>query len=120
MIYHHELQYWIDVLAEQIAVLEALYSASTGEPHLANPELVAFLHTNDALLRERVERAVSHFAERGVWPGGLKADQIVNLVHRATMARGILTMIQNGQLLHASALPTPESKDGPNFLRWLF
>jgi hypothetical protein len=120
MISRRQRQYWIDFLAGQIVVLENLYSAATGEPHVASPELVSFLETSDILFRDRVERAVADFAARNAWPSWLKADQIVSLVHRATMAHGLLAMIQNGQLLHASALETPESKDRPNFLRWLF
>jgi len=120
MISKGQLQSWIDFLAGQIIALEALYLAATGEPHLANPELVSFLQISDMLSRRQIEHAIAYFTEHNAWPSSLKADQIVNLFHRATMAHGLLAMIQSGQLLHASALQTPEAKDRGNFLRWLF
>lgn len=120
MISQRHLQHWIEFLAEQIVGLEALHLAATGEPHLASPELIAFLQMNDTFVREQVERAVAGFVQRNAWPSWLTADQIVNLVHRATMARGLLIMILNGQFLHAAALQIPKSRDRSKFLQWLF
>ena len=120
MISDRQLQYWIDFLAEQIVALEALHLVATEEPHLASPELVAFLQMNDAIVKEQVERAVAEFVQRNIWPSWLTPDQIVNLAHRATMAHGLLIMILNGQFLHADTLQIPKSRDRSKFLQWLF
>src|SRR5690242_12818573 len=101
---------WISFLREQVLALEAMRVGHTEGPH-GSPEVVAFLKMNDAIVKEKVEQAVSEFAERNVWPDWLNADQIVNLTHRATLAHGLLTMMQNGQLMHTHALPMPKAKE---------
>ena len=62
---------------------------------------------------------IAGFARENVWPPGLKADHIVNLTHRATMAQGLLTLILNGQFIHVDALQVPKFKDRITFLQWL-
>jgi len=119
MISERQLHYWIDFLAEQIVALQNLHSAKTGSLNMASPEVVAFLETNDTVGKEQVEAAIAGFARENVWPPGLKADHIVNLTHRATMAQGLLTMILNGQFIHVDALQVPKFKDRITFLQWL-
>ena len=119
MISERQLHYWIDFLAEQIVALQNLHSKKTGSLNIGNPEVVAFLQTNDTVGKEQVEAAIAEFARENVWPPGLKADHIVNLTHRATMAHGLLTMILNGQFVHVDALQVPKFEDRTKFLQWL-
>jgi hypothetical protein len=119
MISQRQLHYWIDFLAEQIVALQNLHSKKAGSLNIGSPEVVAFLQTNDAVGKDQVEAAIARFARENVWPPGLKADHIVNLTHRATMAHGLLTMILNGQFIRVDALQVPKFEDRIKFLQWL-
>ncbi len=85
-----DLQRWIDFLGAQITVFDAAYLAKMGEPHRANPTLVAFLKVNNEMAKEKVESAVIEFARSKAWPASaLTGDQLVNLTHRAHSAREV-------------------------------
>ncbi len=117
-----DLQNWIHFLTAQLDVFDAAYLEKTGEPHLASPELVAFLKVNNEMGREPVERAVKIFAQQGVWPSSLTGDQLVTLYHRAHSARAVLGVIGQGQLTKAvtNALGVPKLDDRTKLLHWLF
>ena len=119
MLTEREFRRWIEFLAEQVLALSTLHAAATGERPRATPEIIAFLKMNNDMSGERIEEAVSEFANCKVWPAWLNGDQIVNLMHRVALAQGLLIMMQNGQLMHASALPVPKSKERAKFIRWL-
>ncbi len=118
-----DLQRWIDFLGAQITVFDAAYLAKMGEPHRANPTLVAFLKVNNEMAKEKVESAVIEFARSKAWPASaLTGDQLVNLTHRAHSAREVLLAIQSGKLPRNApqALQIPRSNNEPQMIKWLF
>jgi hypothetical protein len=119
MISDRDLQRWDDLLAEQMLTLDAAHVTTTGKPHVASSELVAFLKMNNDLVKERVEQAVAAYADTEQWPAWLTGDQIVNLTHRAHAARGLLQSMLKRQLPNAQTLRMPKANDHRRFLRWL-
>lgn len=119
MISDKDLQRWIDYLDQQMVALDALHLATTGEPHLASPELVAFLKMNDGIVRDSVERAICHFADQKEWPSSLNGDEIVNLTHRMNAARVLLWAILTKQMKNVAILVMPKATDRPKLVRWL-
>jgi hypothetical protein len=114
---------WIDFLQNQIVALDAAHLAKTGEPHVANATLVAFLKVNDEMAREKIERAVAAFGgDSESWPPSLTGDQIVNLTHRANSAKGLLQAIVSGKLPRNTpkALRAPPAQNRSQFIKWLF
>lgn len=119
MISDRDLQRWDAFLAAEIIHLGAVHIAATGHPHRANPELVAFLKMNNGLFKEKVEMAIGQCAEGKRWPAWLTGDQIVNIHHRAELARVTLQAALTRQLPDLHKLRPPEAKDRQRFIRWL-
>lgn len=118
MISKHDLQRWIDFLYAQIAGFDAAHLIVKGEQHVANETLVAFLKTNDAIVKDTVEQAVNEFAKTKKWPA-LNGDQLVNLTHRASSARAFLLAVLDGQVPKTVSLQIPNPNDQSKFVRWL-
>lgn len=118
---NRELQRWIDFLDAQIVAFDRAYLEKTGEPHVANRPLVAFLKVNDELLRDSVDQAVREFAKANVWPSSLRGDQLVNLTHRAFSGRSVLLAIYNGSIARNAPqlLRMPRPNDRGKLIPWL-
>lgn len=119
MIRNSDIQKWLDFLGEQISAIDAAYLYAVGNPHIATPELVAFLKMNDGLVREKADAAVIEFGEQKQWPASLNGDEIVNLTHRVNFACGVLRAIKNGQVKTVGFLRPPRTNQWAKFLQWL-
>lgn len=119
MIPPEELRSWSDFLDFQIATFEDDIIAKTGKPHVPDETNVAFLQVDDSLVKPGVERAIDSFIETAVWPS-LNYNEALNLVHRASAARGLLLACLNGQMRpDRLAVKPPKPADYRRFVQWL-
>ena len=115
MISERELQEWIDWFAALLRECEEIYLKKTGKPHVADPVLVAFLKMNNELVKPAVDAAVVELADHGARPSFLSGDEIINLIQRAYVARGLLLelLASKGSREFAPCLQRPK------FIRWI-
>lgn len=103
----------------QMATFENVVVAATGKPHTPDALTVAFLRTDDGLLKQRIEQAIDQFVQTGIWPQ-LDEKQALHLTHRAFSARGLLLAFLGGQMAQEKVRPQiPDPTDKARFIRWL-